>query len=180
NFSLYGAPQLLQAGMLDGSVEFGMVRRDYGIRSFSYDHRPMASASARYGWSDRTTLEAHAEASADVRVFGAGGVWRVGERAGVFNAAAALSQHAGRLGRQSSAGYQWNSSRFNVAASSLRRDRDFRDVASLHGSALARASDQLYLGTSTGWGAFGLGLVRQQYTEMAPMRFVNLSWTRQL
>ena len=180
DFALYGTPQLLQAGLADWSLDLGAVRRDYGIRSFAYDNQPMASATGRYGWSDRTTLEAHAEAGADVQQAGVGGVWRLGQQAGVVNAAVAASQNAGQAGQQGSVGYQWSGRRLNVVANSLRRDRNYRDVASLHGATLPRGSDQIFLGASTDWGSFGLGLVRQQYTNNAPTRFANLSWSRQL
>lgn len=180
NVPLYGSAQLMQAGLSDWSVELGSVRRDYGVRSFSYSSGVMASATGRYGWSDRITLEGHAEADADVRQMGVGSVWRLGSRAGVLNAAVATSQHGGQAGHQGSWGYQWSSDVFSVGLSSLRRDSSYRDVASLHGATLARGSDQLFAGTSTALGSFGAGLVRQAYVGGAQSRFANLSWSRQL
>lgn len=177
---LYGSAQLLQAGLLDWSLELGAVRKDYGLRSFSYQPGLMMSATARYGLTDRLTLESHSEVSADVRQLGGGGVWRVGNRAGVMNAAVVASEHAGQSGYQGSWGYQWNSELLSVSVNSARRSSTFRDVASLYGATLSRGSDQVFAGTNTSWGSFGAGFVRQNYIDGTQSRFANLTWTRQL
>lgn len=180
NVPLYGSTQLLQAGLTDWSLELGAVRKDYGLRSFAYQSGLMLSGTGRYGWSDRLTLEAHTEVSSDLRNLGAGAVWRLGERAGVMNAALASSQYQGQTAYQGSWGYQWSSEVLSFAASSVRRSRDFRDVASVYGATLARSSDQLFASTNTRWGNFGAGWVRQAYGDGTQSRFLNLSWTRQL
>ncbi|HEY0200767.1 MAG TPA: fimbria/pilus outer membrane usher protein, partial [Burkholderiaceae bacterium] len=177
---LYGSVQLLQTGLADWSLDLGKVRRDYGLRSSSYSGQTMASATGRYGWSDQVTLEAHSEANADVRQLGAGGAWLLGNRAGVMNAALAASQSEGQTGYQENWGYQWSSSVFSVGLNSLRRDSNYRDVASMYGATLARGSDQAFVGANTPWGSWGAGLVRQQYADGSQARYANLSWSRQL
>ena len=179
-FSLYGTPQLLQAGISDWSLDAGAVRRRYGIDSFDYDDHLMASASLRHGLSDRTTLEAHAESSAGLSVAGAGGVWRLGARGGVLGGTLAASRRDGDAGVQRSASYQWNSGVFNLFVSSLRRDADFRDVASLDdGTRLPRASDQAFIGFSAGAGQWGVSYVGQRYDDGVSSRFASLGWSRQ-
>ena len=175
-FSLYGVPRLLQEGMADYSLELGAVRRGYGSESFDYDNDAMLSATWRYGLSNTTTLEAHAEATGDLHLLGGGGNWRLGERGGVLNMALATSSHQGLDGEQVALGYQWNSRFFNASVSSQRRTQDYRDVASLHGGALSRSSEQLFLSTNTRWGNFGLSYVSQEDFEQRSNRFVNLSW----
>ena len=186
NFDLYGAPQLLAAGLTDWSVDLGSVRRDYGLKSFAYGD-PMASGSARYGWSERTTLEAHAEAGPGAWQTGVGGLWLLGQQAGVVNASFALSQNnkdgMDQQGAQWGLGYQWNSRRLTAALSTLRRDVGFRDVASQPNELLARGSDSAYLGLNSFGGLsgqLGLNFIRQQYFNSPPVRYAGLSWSYQM
>ncbi|RYZ72601.1 MAG: fimbrial biogenesis outer membrane usher protein [Lysobacteraceae bacterium] len=180
NFSLYGSPELLQAGLSDWSVDMGVVRQEYGNQSFAYADDPMAIASGRYGLSDRTTLEAHAETTRGLQLGGIGGVWLLGSRGGVFSGAIAGSSHAGNSGLQGSASYQWSSPAFNLFLGSTRRDAEFRDVASLENSVLPRGTDQAFLGFNSWLGQWGTSYVSQQYASEERTRFLSLSWSRQL
>ncbi|MDO9360651.1 MAG: fimbria/pilus outer membrane usher protein [Polaromonas sp.] len=196
SFDLYGAPQLLEKGLTDWSLDLGSLREDYGIRSFSYG-APIASASARHGLSNDITVEGHAEAGRGIVQAGAGGVWRLGGQGGVASASLALS-HGGaadgltpgalalrpgaddNTGAQWAMGYQWNSRRFTVSLNTLRRDSGFRDVATLPGDTSSRGTDSAYFGVSGGWGQVGLSFVRQQQFGTATSRYANLSWSRQM
>lgn len=180
NFSLYNSPQLLQRGLTDWSVEAGMVRRDYGIRSFSYADEPMGSATVRHGISARATLEAHAEATSGLQMAGAGGAWLLGDRGGVLDLSVAGSRHDGASGHQYGAGYQWNSSLFNVGMATLRRSDDFADVASLEEAVLPKRMDSVFLGMNWGVAQIGASYVRQETREQPPARFASLTWSRQL
>ena len=180
NMALYGASQLLQAGLSDWSVELGSVRRDYGLRSFSYGNCPVASASGRYGVNDRLTVEAHGEGNGDLQMLGAGAHWLLGSQLGVLSASAAASTYDGKTGQQGGIGYQWNSTSWSLNASTLRRDSAFRDVASMDGFVPTRSSDQLFVGTNTRWGNWGAGYVGQTSADGNRARYVNLSWYKQL
>lgn len=180
NFSLYNSPQLLQRGLTDWSVEAGMVRRDYGIRSFSYADEPMGSATVRHGVTSRATLEAHAEATSGLQMAGTGGAWLLGERFGVLDLSVAGSRHDGASGHQYGAGYQWNSSLFNVGMATLRRSDDFADVASLEDAVLPRRMDSVFAGMNWGAAQIGASYVRQETREQPPARFASLTWSRQL
>lgn len=179
-FSLYGTPELLQAGLSDWSLDLGVVRRDYGLRSFSYGGVPLFSATGRYGASDRLTVEGHAEGSADVQQGGMGAVWLLGERAGVASASLAGSRYDGRTGYQHGLGYQWSSRLLSVSLSTLRRSVDFRDVASLEGATLPRRTDQAFLGFSSPLGQWGVSYIAQTYPETGRNRFASLNWSRLL
>lgn len=180
DIDLYGEPQLLQAGLSEGSLEFGLVRRDYGLRSFAYTRDPVLSATVRHGLTAGLTLEAHAEAAAGLAQGGAGAIWLLPREAGVFSAALAASRHAGLSGMQRSLGYQWNSRAFNLSLQSLRADVGYRDAASLGGAAVLRLADSLFAGVNSDWGQLGLGLARQSATGAAISRVASLSWSRQL
>ena len=88
--AFYASALLLRPGLADYAFEAGFARTDYGIESESYDGEPIASASLRYGLSDRLTLEAHGEGGAGLVNAGAGlaiglGGWGVGSLAGAFS-----------------------------------------------------------------------------------------------
>src|SRR5690606_21038420 len=61
NFPIYNTPRLLRQGLSEWSMELGVVRRGYGIDSFSYDGEPVLNAIWRRGLTDHFTLEAHGE-----------------------------------------------------------------------------------------------------------------------
>ncbi|MES2051238.1 MAG: fimbria/pilus outer membrane usher protein [Pseudomonadota bacterium] len=180
SFDIYGSPQLLAAGLSDWSLDAGVVRQDYALKSFSYGSDPVLSGSARYGWSDSLTLEGHAEATRDLQLAGGGAAWLLGQQAGVLTASLAGSRFAGDTGVQASLGYQWISRYFNTAINTLRADSRYRDIASLNGAPVTRLSDSAYVGFDTRFGQFGFALLRQQYTGSAISRFASLSWSKQL
>src|SRR5690606_8753725 len=99
DFAFYATQQLLAKGLSDWSVAAGMVREDYGIRSFSYANEPVASATLRHGVSNRFTAEAHAEGGGGLVNVGAGGAWILG-RAGVASLSHARSALGGTRGSQ--------------------------------------------------------------------------------
>ena len=89
---LYIDTRMLAAGLSSYSIEVGVARRQFSVRSFDYDKRPAVTASGRYGLDDALTLEGHTEMSAGVYNVGAGALVRLGQ-AGVVNGA--LSGSAG-------------------------------------------------------------------------------------
>ncbi|HEX8655565.1 MAG TPA: fimbria/pilus outer membrane usher protein [Allosphingosinicella sp.] len=69
--SYYASSVLLRRGLHDFSYEIGFIRSGFGTRSNGYDSL-VASTSHRYGVTNAVTLEAHAQASRDTQVAGAG------------------------------------------------------------------------------------------------------------
>ncbi|MES2413999.1 MAG: fimbria/pilus outer membrane usher protein [Pseudomonadota bacterium] len=189
SFDIYGSPQLLAAGLSDWSLDAGVIRRDYALKSFSYGSDPVLSGSARYGWSDAVTLEGHAEATRDLQLAGAGAAWLLGRQMGIVSAslagsrsvdAAAAAGNTASTGVQASLGYQWVARYFNFSLNALRADAGYRDIASLNGAPVTRRSDSAYMGFDTRFGQFGFALLRQQYTGSELVRFASLNWSRQL
>ncbi len=179
-FDLYGTPHLLAKGLSDWSLDMGNVRRDYGLRSFDYASTPMFSATGRYGLDDDLTVEGHSEGSAGVDLAGVGAAWLLGKRGGVVSVAVSASDGDAGTGGQHQLTYQWSSPRFNAYAGTTRASANYRDVASLEGSALSRRTDQAYLGASLPLGQFGINYVRQDLPGSDSSRYAGLSWTRQL
>ena len=144
---LYIDTRLLAAGFDDYALGAGMVRRNYGLRSFSYAPQPALTGSLRRGLTDRLTLEAHAEASAQLANGGAGLLVRVGN-IGVINAALAASTAGGIVqgsGLQASVGYQYLSPRWAIDAQSTRASANYADLGSLEGTPVVRANDRITL-----------------------------------
>jgi outer membrane usher protein len=174
----YGTRQLLQKGLSDWSVDLGVVRENYGLTSFDYADKPMASGSLRYGWTDRFTLETHAEGSAGLANGGVGGVLQIGE-AGVMSAAVAHSSSRGESGSQFSVGYNWTNNRYNFAVDSTRTRGDYRDVAALYGQAPPRVSERAIAGINTAsLGNFGVNYLRLHYTGQPASRYAGTYWSR--
>ncbi|MFJ2991506.1 fimbria/pilus outer membrane usher protein [Pandoraea sp. NPDC087047] len=138
---LYLDPRLLARGLSSFSVEAGLPRDDYGVRSFSYRHHPVASIAARYGATDTVTVEAQAQAGRRLALTGAGALVALGG-AGVVSASTALSAGRG-TGSQWSAGYQYLSRRLSIDAQMIRTAGRYRDIASLDGVPAPRASDRV-------------------------------------
>lgn len=181
-FPLYGAPELLQPGLSDWSLDIGVLRRDYGIRSFAYDHRPLASASLRHGLGEQLTLEAHAEAAQDLQLGGIGAVALLGHRGGMLNASFGGSQAAGRHGSQRSLGYQWNAPGFSVSASTQRRSRHFVDAPDyLRQATLPLRTDRFFIGFgNVHSGQFSLNYISQHYPGNPETRLAGAGWSRSL
>lgn len=140
---LYIDPRLLARGLSSFSVEAGLPRDDYGVRSFSYRRHPVASVAARYGATDTLTVEAQAQAGRRLALAGAGALIALGQ-AGVVSASTAVSGGGG-TGSQWSAGYQYLSRRVSVDLQMIRTTGRYRDIATLDGVPVPRASDRVSL-----------------------------------
>jgi outer membrane usher protein len=177
DLSLYSAPNLLQKGLFDWSAEVGALRRDYGIRSFSYD-APVATASGRYGLRDWMTIEGHTEAARDLQLAGAGGVWLLGKRWGVLNGAAAASGYHGAYGGQGTVGYEWQTQVFSAGGATQIRTAEFNDIGSLDGSPPPVRVDRAFVSVGLPFGRAGAAFVSQEQEGLSRSRFVSVNWSR--
>ena len=178
DFDFYGTQQLLDRGLTDWSVGIGRLREDYGVRSFSYDDRTLASATWRHGVSERFTADAHAEAGGGLRQAGVGGGWLAG-RAGVVSAAYARSALGGQRGGQYSAGYNWNNRRFNINLLSRRTHGDYRDLGALQDSLPPDITEQATLGVSLEQlGALSASYLRLRQADGRDDRYASVFWSR--
>jgi outer membrane usher protein len=147
---LYIDTRLLAPGYDDYALGAGLVRRNYGFRSFSYAPQPALTGSLRRGLSDRITLEAHGEGSPRLVNGGAGALVRVGD-IGVVNGALAASRAGGSVagsGVQASVGYQYLSPRYAIDVQSTRASSRYADLGSLEGTAVVRANDRVTVNAS--------------------------------
>lgn len=178
DFPFYATQQLLAKGLSDWSVTAGVVREDYGVRSFSYANDPVATGNWRYGVSDRFTVEAHAEAGGDLANAGAGALWLLG-RVGVLSASYAHSELDGESGSQSALAYTWNNGRFNFSADTQRTHGDYRDIASLYGPLPPQVSERVLAGfTTPSIGNFSASYVRLGYPDSETSRYAGAYWSQ--
>ncbi|UZW62194.1 fimbria/pilus outer membrane usher protein [Lysobacter enzymogenes] len=175
----YVSNELLRPGLSDFSFGLGALRRDYGIRDFSYG-RAAAQGSYRYGASDAFTLEAHGEAARSLGVGGLGGLLKLGN-AGVLNASYSRSRHEGEAGYQAVFGYQYTAHRFNLAMQQTRRDRGYADLATYDSvlpspgrRTLTSASASVALGR---YGSLGAAYFDIEGFDGDRNRLLNLSWS---
>lgn len=173
----YVATTLLRPGLTDYAVAAGAVRQRYGQSSFDYGTM-VASGSIRHGLNDRLTVEAHAEASREMAVVGAGTVLRIGNL-GVVNAAYSRSRKDGREGGQIAVGYQYQRRDFSFSVNHLRQDAGFFDLAALSGSRISAtrqtsASASLALGR---FGSLGAAYFDSRTRGEGRTRLVNASWS---
>ena len=180
DFPFYSTQRLLARGLSDWSVSLGAVRRDYGLRSFSYHGAPVASGSWRRGVTNQFTAEVHAEGGDGLLNAGAGGAWLLG-MAGVLHGSHARSSLDGATGSQTAAGYSWNNQRFNVSFDSRRTSGDYRDVASLYSLPPSPRTER----ATAGFNAPRLGNVSLSYTrldhqgdQLETSRYAGLYWSR--
>ncbi|MGO9171613.1 MAG: fimbria/pilus outer membrane usher protein [Rhodomicrobium sp.] len=129
-YSYYSSPLLVAPGLFDYSIESGFARTFYGLLSDSYDERPIASGSFRYGVTPHITLEGHAEGGAGLINGGAGlnfSLWRYG----VASLAASGSDKGGGAGAQVSGSIETSLWGVKLSALSMRSLGDYQDLVSV-------------------------------------------------
>ncbi|MEW6022320.1 MAG: fimbria/pilus outer membrane usher protein [Pseudomonadota bacterium] len=181
---LYVDTRLLAPGLSDYAVAFGLPRRDYGLRSFSYAARPALTGSLRHGVNDALTLEAHAEAGAGVANAGAGALVRLGH-AGVLHGALAASGGGDGRGVQATFGYQYLSPRFSIDVQSTRASAGYADLGTREGVPVSRVNDRITANFSPSAGqsvsasliAYRLGGAALGQTTS---RIASLAWSMRL
>ena len=181
-FSLYGTPNLLQTGLTDWSLDIGVLRQDYGLRSFAYDGRLMASSTLRHGLNKQLTIEAHAEFGADLQLVGIGAAGLLGKRAGILSSSFTHSRAGALRGQQQTLGYQWSTRGFSVTANTQRRSAGFHDAAGFFAKApLPRHTEQVFVGLGNAYsGQLSLSYVSQNYPGNPRTRLAGLGWSRSL
>ncbi|SEL80454.1 outer membrane usher protein [Pseudoxanthomonas sp. GM95] len=178
NFSFYGTQQLLAKGLSEGGLGFGVLREDYGLRSFSYGSTLVGTGTYRYGVSDGFTIEGHAEGGGNVSNAGAGGLWLLGG-AGLLSASYAHGRQGRDEGGQTALEYTWNNRTFNLALGTQRTHGRYRDIGSLQGSIPVSASDHVIFGVAVpSFGSFSASYVRLTNDGEPSTRYGGLFWSQ--
>jgi len=185
---LYVDTRLMAQGLSDFAVAAGMLRRDYGIRSFRYAGSPAVTGSLRHGVSDAVTLEAHAEVGAGIVNGGAGAMLRLGEAGGVVSGSLAGSSGNGGVngqgagqGVQASLGYQYIAPRFSVDVQSTRASAGYADLGTAEGSPVIAVNDRASVNLNLKQaGSASLSFVHYRTPGQMATRLAALAWSRPL
>jgi outer membrane usher protein len=177
----YVANTLLKTDTTDYSLAFGALRRDYGVKNFSYGGAA-ATGSYRYGLNDALTLEGRGEMARDFALGGIGAVTTLGQF-GVVNGSVAHSHTPVRDGQQWTVGYQYNARRFGVGAQHTRRTPGYTDLGTvgLPELRLTRRSTQITGSGSLGeWGALSAAYFDVTAGDGDRTRLAAVSYSRPL
>ncbi|WP_235424304.1 fimbria/pilus outer membrane usher protein [Citrobacter koseri] len=179
-FDIYGTSKLLQAGMLDASVESGLVRHARGVKSSDYDSHPLLSGTLRYGLTNTLTPQFHAELTRSLQLSGAGADWLLPVIPGVFSTAVLMSnEEAHETGHAWFTGYRLTWSPLTLGAELRTNQASFKDAASASGSTLPASTASLFLGVSTAAGGLSTGYVRQKDNHGNTAHYQSLGWSVQ-
>ncbi|MGP3593351.1 fimbria/pilus outer membrane usher protein [Vagococcus sp. WN89Y] len=192
----YVSSDLLQAGLSDGAITLGALRRNYGVDNFNYGP-VVGSGSYRYGLTDYLTLEAHGEGAKSLALGGVGAVVKLG-RLGVVNGAWAQSRMLGDSGGQLNWGYQYNTNMFSINTQQTRRERGYGNLALYDQryhytgtnnqqeaqppiASLSRSTEQYSLTFNMGdFGNVGAAWIGVRSFDDQKTELLNLSWSRNL
>lgn len=183
---LYGGSGLLAKGLGEWSVEAGYIRKSYGLQGSGYGDRPLLSATARYGLTNRLTGQAHAEAVRGYRQLGLGASWVMGPL-GQLNASYASSQYQGRRGAQQSLAFSTQRGGWSFGLGHSQSDERFTTMAATLGADPFRPLGQRnrVSSASLGWGSQAMGswqmsYVRSQQGSAQAEQTAMLGWSRNL
>ncbi|MBJ9976408.1 fimbrial biogenesis outer membrane usher protein [Pseudomonas sp. S75] len=174
----YVTSSLLAKGLTDFSLSAGSLRRDYGVRDFSYGSG-VGSASLRHGVTDALTFEGHAETAESMALAGLGGNLRLGT-IGVLNVALAQSRLESDGGRQLALGYQYSGQRVGFNYQRIQRHGDYADLSRVDNpyTRLSTRSEQTTLSFNLErLGSLGVGYFDVRAGDGARTRLLNLSWS---
>jgi outer membrane usher protein len=140
----YGASSLLAKGLQTFAGQAGLVRRNWGL--LSNDYGKMAGAGYyRRGLSQTFTVEATTEATPGAFMGGGGAAATLWHRA-LLNFDVAASGGSGGAGELYSAGLQHQGKIFGLGGSASAASSNFRDIAAMNGSPVARKQVSLFTG----------------------------------
>lgn len=124
------APGLLGKGLIEYSAEVGVPRTGFGLGGKSFQNFFVGSATARYGLTNRTTVEGHAEAGGGLVNGGIGFSQALGFL-GSINGSASASRFRGKMGTRFTADYQVSLANANFFASALRESGKYFDLGDI-------------------------------------------------
>lgn len=169
--------RILAPGAYDWSLEFGLPRQYYALRSDFYSRTAVASGSLRHSVTDWLTVEAHGEAASSL--FGnasAGASFRLFDRA-VASVAAGGSYWRGAVGSLFYAGFETRVLGAYVSLSSQRTFGLFNDLASVTAPTENVYGQPFLFGQSVAdarlWSRSQAGFYGAYYSSLRPPRALD-------
>lgn len=179
-YDVYGTSRLLREGILDASVESGMLRESRGVKNMDYSGSPLISSTLRYGLNNYLSPQLHLEADRDVRVYSVGSDWKFPALPGVFTAAYQRSETQNEInGFSWMSGYTLTWLPVSIGTTFSSNSATFRDIASYSGAELTSSTSSVFVGLSTAVGGLTTGYVRQKNRYGNATAYQSLGWSLQ-
>ncbi len=173
----YASPNLLQQGLQDYSYELGLVRKNFGIDSNSYD-RPLAAGTHRLGFSDWFTGEVRAELLGNQQAVGLGGVL-LGPAAGVFTGSLATSRSDQGSGGLLGLGFQRQTRHLSFGANTQLASQRFAQAGLQPGELAPRQISQAFVSlATTDYGVFAVNYTHQAFRDREEIKILSGSYSR--
>lgn len=194
NIPFYVSSDLLKAGLSDYSVSTGVIRQNFGVKSFDYGDLA-ASGVVRYGVTNWLTVAGNAESAKELALGGVGSnllLYRFGVLSGSYsmsyNGKNALKVEDSpsvvskndRSGHQQSLSYTYTTNSYSINAQREWRSQEYGNLSSYKsGFRLGRRSDQVTASTSIDqFGTLGVGYFNIIDHSGSPVRLLNTSFSR--
>jgi outer membrane usher protein len=157
----YAAPQILRRGLHDYSYEAGFLREGFGLRSNDYGEFAV-SGTHRYGFTDRLTVEVHAEASADTQVAGAAAGLLL-PYVGLLDASLAVSHSDHGTGVLGGVGFEHRSGALSFGARAEVTTDDYRNLGLPEDRPAPSRTVRAFVGLPVSFGSLGASyLLREE------------------
>jgi outer membrane usher protein len=174
----YASTSLLRPGLHDYSLEAGLLRRNYGLRSNDYGGL-MVSATDRYGLTDALTAAAHLEATASVQS-AAAGVSAAIPRIGEIDASVGTSASRHGEGFSASVTVQRRTKDFSFGVHSEWASDAFTTIGASPGRRPPRSIIQAFAGLPAGNGSFGISYLRRDGRTEPDVQIASANWSTHL
>ena len=128
----FTSASVLKKGTVDYALNGGFARYDYATAATAYGVDPVFAAAARYGLTDRLTLETYNEGGAGLIGAGAGATANL-FGLGILSAAGRASRYAGATGYDAYLSWQTRLGPLTLSGSFQKAFGDFEDLVSATG-----------------------------------------------
>ncbi|WP_213608030.1 fimbria/pilus outer membrane usher protein [Pseudoalteromonas sp.] len=161
DLQFYVAPELLREGVYDYDLNLGVLRQNFGIRSFDYDSNLTGIADVRYGLTNSITLSSHLELNEGIYNLGIGTDFTFAN-VGVFSFALSHGKDSANSGWLGSAGYRFQADNWGFSAQVKQQQSGYRDIGTtqfvlpIKREAQANAAYSFGNGVSLGIGYFDI------------------------
>ena len=178
----YASLDLLKPGLHDFSVETGVIRQNFGLRSFDYKQAVFVGQS-RYGWNDKFTTEARFEQVGKATTLGFGAIVVVPIPA-VATVAVAASHVNGTTGSLVLAGVEKRERDWSIGLRGQRISVGFIQLGNDRPRTNSQQSYTAYVNTKLGrdaeFGGLGLAFADTGSRELDGGKSVTATWTKSL
>lgn len=177
--TFFASPNLLRAGLVQDSYEFGWLRENYGLASNDYSD-PFAAATYRKGFSNRFTGEARVELQKDLAAAGVSAAAKLPGISSVVETSVAASGKRGLPpGAMSSVSYSYLGRLLSASARLQLNSLNFRQIGS-DAASLPQQIGSAQISAPLGQGTLSINYLRRLNQGESMTRLVNLNYAHRL